>query len=582
MRGASADVRRRGVLIVAGVLALAGLTYLVVTKGAFLREAAELVQQGGEKELREELRPARGGPRVLVIALDGVGQELLARALAEGKLPRLAGLMGGAAGADGVHEHAWAASDVLAILPSTTMAAWGSVFTGEPPARTGVPGNEWFERDSLRFLAPAPVSVTGHEHTLAMLTDGLVGNALRVPTLFERADVRAYVSLSPVHRGADIFTMPDAEIVADLFGVVAEGFAGDEPITRDAYAEVDTESIDNVLETIERHGLADLQVAYFPGVDLYTHGAVDPLAEQQRYLSEVIDPALGRLLDAYERADALRSTWVVVVSDHGHTPVRNDDRHALASEGDDEPAALLSGTGFRLRPFVPEPGEDEADYQATVAYQGAIAYIYLADRSSCVEEGSRCDWSRAPRREEDVLPVVRAFDAANRSGAGVPALRDAIDMIMVRVPDGRGGAAIEVFDGDTLVALGDHLARLPRPDLLRFEERMDGLVNGPFGDRAGDILLLARSGEEEPIDRRFYFSNLYRSWHGSPHAQDSRIPLIVARADMTGDRIRAIARGALRAAPSQLDVTPLVLALLDGGGDAALPRAVPGATDGRR
>ncbi len=59
MRGASADVRRRGVLIVAGVLALAGLTYLVVTKGPFLREAAELVQQGGEKELREELRPAR-------------------------------------------------------------------------------------------------------------------------------------------------------------------------------------------------------------------------------------------------------------------------------------------------------------------------------------------------------------------------------------------------------------------------------------------------------------------------------------------------------------------------------------------
>jgi hypothetical protein len=456
------------------------------------------------------------------------------------------------------------------------------VFTGEPPARTGVPGNEWFERDSLRFLAPAPVSVTGHEHTLAMLTDGLVGNALRVPTLFERADVRAYVSLAPVHRGADIFTLPDAEVVADLFGDVAEGVAGDEPIARDGYAEVDSESVDNVLETIERHGLADLQVVYFPGVDLYTHGASDPLADQQSYLSEVVDPALGRVLDAYALADAVRSTWLVVVSDHGHTPVLNDDRHALASEGDDEPPAVLARAGFRIRPFLPEPGDDEADYQATVAYQGAIAYVYLADRSTCAEEGSRCDWSRPPRRDEDVLPVVRAFDDANRTGAGVPALRDALDLIMVRVPDGRGGAAIEVFDGTTLVPLGEHLARRPRPDLLRFEERMAGLVNGPFGDRAGDILLLARSGEHEPIERRFYFSNVYRSWHGSPHAQDSRIPLIVARTDMTGARIRAVARGVLGEAPSQLGVTPLVLALLGGGGESALPRAEPGATDGRR
>jgi hypothetical protein len=111
---------------------------------------------------------------------------------------------------------------------------------------------------------------------------------------------------------------------------------------------------------------------------------------------------------------------------------------------------------------------------------------------------------------------------------------------------------------------------------------MAGLVNGPFGDRAGDILLLARSGEHEPIERRFYFSNVYRSWHGSPHAQDSRIPLIVARTDMTGARIRAVARGVLGEAPSQLGVTPLVLALLGGGGESALPRAEPGATDGRR
>jgi hypothetical protein len=148
-------------------------------------------------------------------------------------MPRLAALMG-EPGENGVHEHAYASPDAVSILPSTTIAAWSSVYTGEPPAETGVPGNEWFDRRSMRYFAPAPVSVSGHEHTLAMLSDGLVGNSIAVPTLLERAGVRSYVSLAPVFRGADIFTMPDPSIVADLFATVAGGVVDDDPIDREA------------------------------------------------------------------------------------------------------------------------------------------------------------------------------------------------------------------------------------------------------------------------------------------------------------------------------------------------------------
>jgi hypothetical protein len=551
----------RKILLAAGAAILLAGAYLVITRAGLIREAAELVRQGGEARLREVLRPARGGTRVLVVALDGVGRGALYDGISRGEMPRLAAFMG-AAGDDGVHEHAWAAPDFVSILPSTTMAAWASVFSGEPPARTGVTGNEWFDRDAMRFLAPAPVSVSGHEHTLAMLTDGLVGNQIRTPTLFERADVRSYVSLLPVYRGADLFTLPDPDLVVDLFGALTGGVAGDEPLEREAYASVDIAGVDNVLETIERHGLADLQVVYFPAVDLFTHGASDPLRQQGRYLTEIVDPQIGRLLDAYARGNALDSVFLLILSDHGHTPVLNDDRHSLAAEGDDEPSRVLTAAGFRPRPLVLDPAEDEQDYQSAVAYQGAIAYLYLADRSTCPEPGQRCDWPRPPRLEEDVLPVARAFDAASRRGEIVPELAGTLDLILVRTESVGGGSRLEVFEEDRLIPLADHLARRPRPDLVRFEERMSGLVDGPFGDHAGDVLLLARSGEHRPIEDRYYFSSLYRSWHGSPHPQDSEIPLIVASPSLTGSDLRAIARPVLGNAPSQLGVMPLVLALL--------------------
>lgn len=550
---------KRAVSFAAGLVLLAAGAYFAATRAGLLGEAAELIAQGGEQQLRDTLRPARGAPRVVLFALDGVGHDILEQAVASGSMPRLAALLGAASDEEGVYEHAYAVPDALSILPSTTMAAWGSIFTGEPPAITGVPGNEWFDRRTMRFFAPAPVSTSGHEHTLEMLTDGLVGNALNVPTMFERADVRTYVSLASVYRGADLFTMPEPDLVAELFGAVAAGFDDDEPIEREAYASIDRESVDHVLETIESHGLADLQVIYFPAVDLFTHGAEDALRQQAGYLGEVIDSAMGKVLDAYAHAGALESTWFVIVSDHGHTPVLSDDRHALEAEGDGEPTTVLEHAGFRLRPLVLDPEEDEQDYQAAVAYQGAFAYLYLADRSTCERPGQRCEWSRPPRMDEDVLPVVRALDAANRTGEGVPLLRGSLDLIMVRAQTGPG---LSVWADDRLVPLADYLTRDPRPDLLRFEARMNGLVNGPYGDRAGDVILLARTGEALPIDDRFYFSTRYRSWHGSPHSQDSRIPLWVARPDQAGDAVRDRVGGVLPAEPSQLDVTPLVLLLL--------------------
>jgi hypothetical protein len=542
-------------------LAAAGV-YLAVS-GTDPVEVVELMAEGGERQLRNPPRTNRGGTRVLVLALDGVGDGALRRALAGGALPNLAALTGPATADAEVFDHAYAADRALSILPSTTFAAWASVFTGEPAGRTGIAGNEWFAREERRFYAPAPVSVTGHTHAVEVYTEDLIGAALRVPTLFERADVRAHVSLGSVYRGADLLTLPDLRALGDIVTALAEGVAGDDAVSQEAYERLDRAAAERMIERIRADGVPDLQVAYFPGVDLFTHVAHHPLDAMQRYLATVVDPVVGVLLDEYRRQGALDDTWVFVVSDHGHTPVLADARHALGTENEGDVPAVLRSAGFRVRPFRIETAADD-DFQATLAYQGAIAYVYLADRSRCPAPGDVCDWARAPRLDGDVIPALRALDEAQRTGATGPGTLGTIDLLFGREPRPPGSDALpfQVWDGDRLVPIGDWLSANPRPDLLDLDDRLHALATGPFGHRAGDVLILARSGQDRPIDDRYYFSHEYRSWHGSPAADDSHIAFLLARAGMSGAAIRERVHAAVGPRPSQLDITPLILHLL--------------------
>ena len=122
-----------------------------------------------------------------------------------------------------------------------------------------------------------------------------------------------------------------------------------------------------------------------------------------------------------------------------------------------------------------------------------------------------------------------------------------------------GARPFEVWDGTRLVPIPEYLRRTPRPDLLRFDERMRELATGPTGNRAGDVLLLARSGSAEPIEQRFYFgAENYTSWHGSPSAQDSRIPMVVAHPARSGAELRAMLRPVLGPTPSQVEFARLI------------------------
>ena len=84
----------------------------------------------------------------------------------------------------------------------------------------------------------------------------------------------------------------------------------------------------------------------------------------------------------------------------------------------------MDQTSLRMREFVLNPGETEQDYQNAVTYQGAIAYLYLADRSTCPTKGDRCDWQRPPRLAADVMSVVYAFYKVNTTGDPIPTSKE--------------------------------------------------------------------------------------------------------------------------------------------------------------
>src|SRR5690606_32160387 len=117
------------------------------------KEVVGLTVVGSTRDLRSraDSAPPRSPdhPALLILALDGVDRALLYQLLRAGELPKLAELLG-------VHEtgtfpNAFFDSTRLSTLPSITMAAWATVFTGATPAHHGIPGNEFFVRETREF-----------------------------------------------------------------------------------------------------------------------------------------------------------------------------------------------------------------------------------------------------------------------------------------------------------------------------------------------------------------------------------------------------------------------------------------------
>ncbi len=550
-----------------------------VGSGCTAPKVAELVAHGDQRQLRERAAgtPASSPdkPPILYLAFDGVGRDLLYDMLRKGKLPHLATLLGGAAGSTGsAFPHAHFEEHLLSTLPSSTMAAWATTMTGVGPAEHGITGNEFFIREKRMFACPAPVSFADAKPTIEIFTDGYMNELSAAPIVYERMrekdpNVLVWVAMHDLYRGADELLLTKRGVLADAL----EGFIETEAKkvqdrqSRRLYADLDRAVLDTVVDHLGKGPVPDVLTIYLSGTDLYAHVAQEgPDAARRSYLEEVIDPHLPKLIDALHARDALAKRWVVLSADHGHTQVVHDDAHALYTKDDEDPPGVLKRSGFRVRPFTRNVSEKD-DFSAVLAYGGAMAYVYLADRSGCPKEKNVCDWKQPPRYEEDVLAAAEAFFKNNEDGALVAPMRGALDMVLTRRPKpfAEIDAPFEVYvGGGKTVPVDAYLKEHPHPTYVSVEPRLHDLAVGVHGERAGDILLLAHNGDRDnPLDR-FYFAAPYRSWHGSPSKQDSEIPLIVASPLHASANIGAWVKSVLGDRPFQQKVTDVLLGLRAG------------------
>jgi Type I phosphodiesterase / nucleotide pyrophosphatase len=538
-------------------------------------EAVDLVVSGEERELRE--RPDEAPPRspryspLLVLALDGVDRDLLYDMLKRGELPELAKLLGGD------HDefaHAHFDQTLISTLPSSTATAWVTAFTGVPPAEHGVTGNEFFVRQSRKLAAPVPTSFSDPDPVFQTYTDGYVNQLFSVPTVYERMRERdpsllVWVAMHQVQRGADKLLVTGRSVLADAFKAFLQTQLKErltQHESKKVYETLDSEVIDTVTDQIDDDDepLADVITVYLSGTDQYAHVAESgPNRARRDYLRSVIDPLMGKLRKSLLERGGLKNRYVVVTSDHGHTEVVDDAEHSLSTDNDEDPPGVLTRAGFRLRPFSLNVSDDD-DFNAVLAYQGALAFVYLADRTTCPKRGQRCDFMRPPRFEQDVLVAAEAFHRANQEGKYVRQLKGAFDMVLARRPRPPAERDLEfqVYVGDgRLVPVPEYLKAHPHPSYVALDDRLRELAVGPAGERAGDVLIIATNGNRERPEERYYFSFRYHSWHGSPSRQDSEVPLIVAHPALSTARIAQKTRAALGAEPRLQKLSDLLVAL---------------------
>lgn len=549
---------------------------LLLSGCAAAPQVAKLVDNGDHLALRD--RPASQRPSspekppILYIALDGIGRDILYPLLEQGKMPELAKLLGGRGK---TFPHAHFDRRMLSTLPSSTMAAWVTTMSGKPPAEHGVTGNEYFVREERKLACPAPVSFSASAPTLEIYTEDYLDKLSAVPTFYERLrekdpDAQMWVAMHEVYRGADKLLLAKKTVLAAAFESAVVGAAKKvtgEKDDADVYAKLDQSVAEKVVDQLKVGPLPDVLTVYFTGADLFAHIAEHgPDDARRSYLVEVLDPVIGELTRALQAHGALERRWVVVGADHGHTGILHDDAHALSTKDDEDPPTILKKAGFRVRPFEREVAKDDP-FSAVLAYGGALAYVYLADRSGCERKDAVCDWKKPPRYEEDVLAAAEAFHKNNLDGSLVPQMKGVLDMILVRRPKPFADVDLpfEVYVGNgQTMAVDAWLAKNPHPTYVDVDARLRDLAVGPRGERAGDVLLVAHNGDKEKPEERFYFAAPYHSWHGSPSRRDSEIPFIVANPGKDAKAIGAWVGGVLGDRPYQQKTTDVLLGLREG------------------
>jgi hypothetical protein len=327
--------------------------------------------------------------RVVFIVIDGMGTEAFEQAVASGRAPALSFL----------RKNSTYVRDSVAMFPTITPAATASLITGEVPARHGIPGMCWYDRDAERFVnygqSFRAAAVQGMKR---MVRDFLVNMNARhlngdVRTLHEvlhemgraTASINFMVfrgpfeerlepnllhrMLLPWRRMPEALPGPKEHYFADIISGPSDACSGVLKVrgfdkrmaATDAYAACVTSDL------LEQNA-ADMILFYLHENDHLSHkygpqSQVDNLVDADRHIAEVLG-TFGSWEQTLERVG------FVVTADHSQSPVSNE-RERILDIGE-----VLDGFE-QVRPGKREEFEDR---DVAVCGNGRVAFVYLNDQ----------------------------------------------------------------------------------------------------------------------------------------------------------------------------------------------------------
>ncbi len=271
--------------------------------------------------------------RVFVIGLDGGTFDLIRPWAESGKLPAFKKLM---------DQGAW--SDLRSTVPPVTASAWSSFMTGKNPGAHGL--FDFMQRRTGSYDL-APVSALDRDGKAVWDLAGDAGKkviVMNVPVTWPPQPVNGLLvtgMLTP--RGADNYTYP-RELAAELAEHIGEYIVysdevyskgrGDPFLAALKYsAEQRTRAAEYLLDKYP----CDFFALVFPETDTVSHGlwsAFDPTHHEHdpAEAASGSTPLKDGILDLYQYIDGLierlmsrlgPDATVLLMSDHGHGPVRN-------------------------------------------------------------------------------------------------------------------------------------------------------------------------------------------------------------------------------------------------------------------
>lgn len=432
-------------------------------------------------------------PSVVILVADGARPDTISDAMTRGDLPALSRLR-----SEG------SSHQVTTVFPSVTGAAYTPFLLGKHPGPLGIPGIRWFDRQRAVTKWPSWTrSYMGFD--LRSINADLDPAS---PTMFELAKSRLG-ALSFIERG-----LPARDNVVagakffwrtaytHFFGGLAEWMVLDRTVA--------DEACDRIAR--EKPGYAFVAMA---SIDKASH-ATGHDSPTTRTAMQAVDQVLARIREDAERDGRWESINVMVVSDHGHSPVKSHE----------DLAGLVASLGVKVRahPWTAGPGHEVA----VMVSGNAMAHLYL-DLKSCERrwwrgQSGTWTWLVDALLERDSVDVI----ALPLSETSVEVRSKTRGTAIVSLEDGR--YAYRPAPGDPL-GFGELSG-------LTADESWDATVGSDYPDalvqlvalcgsaRCGDIVISAARewdlrAKWEPIP--------HVSTHGALHREHMLVPLISNR-----------------------------------------------------